>query len=237
MHSNLQHILTLAHLLKLGKGSACTEITTAELGNFINRSQQSASKYLVDLEKAGFLERTKAGQKFRVMITDRGVDEVLNLHETIKRSVEVLDRSGLQLDGKVVSGMGEGAYYMSLDGYRTQFSEKLGYEPYAGTLNLKLSSQTSIRMRSIMDSYPSIFVRGFADSSRSYGWVKCYPAVLNNGALEKAAVVVLERTHYDKSVLEVIAPICIKESLGIKNGDYVKVSLIMTSKDTEFDTN
>lgn len=231
MHPNLQHILTLAHLLKFGKGGACVEITTTELGNIISRSQQSASKYLVELEKAGLLERTKAGQKFRIMITDRGVDEVLNLHETIKGSIEVLDKSGLQLDGKVVSGMGEGAYYMSLEGYRNQFNEKLGYEPYAGTLNLKLLNQSSVRMRSMMDNYPSVFIRGFTDSSRSYGWVKCYPAILNDGAVDKAAVIVLERTHYDNSMLEVIAPIGIKDLLGIKNGDFVKVFVTMTPKD------
>ncbi|MGB7665550.1 MAG: DUF120 domain-containing protein [Nitrososphaeraceae archaeon] len=231
MHPNLQHILTLAHLLKFGKGGACVEITTTELGNIISRSQQSASKYLVELEKAGLLERTKAGQKFRIMITDRGVDEVLNLHETIKGSIEVLDKSGLQLDGKVVSGMGEGAYYMSLEGYRSQFNEKLGYEPYAGTLNLKLLNQSSVRMRSMMDNYPSVFIRGFTDSSRSYGWVKCYPAILNDGAVDKAAVIVLERTHYDNSMLEVIAPIGIKDLLGIKNGDFVKVFVTMTPKD------
>ena len=231
MHPNLQHILTLAHLLKFGKGGACVEITTTELGNIISRSQQSASKYLVELEKAGLLERTKAGQKFRIMITDRGVDEILNLHETIKGSIEVLDRSGLQLDGKVVSGMGEGAYYMSLEGYRSQFNEKLGYEPYAGTLNLKLLNQSSVRMRSMMDNYPSVFIRGFTDSSRSYGWVKCYPAILNDGAVDKAAVIVLERTHYDNSMLEVIAPIGIKDLLGIKNGDFVKVFVTMTPKD------
>ena len=201
------------------------------LGNIISRSQQSASKYLVELEKAGLLERTKAGQKFRIMITDRGVDEVLNLHETIKGSIEVLDKSGLQLDGKVVSGMGEGAYYMSLEGYRNQFNEKLGYEPYAGTLNLKLLNQSSVRMRSMMDNYPSVFIRGFTDSSRSYGWVKCYPAILNDGAVDKAAVIVLERTHYDNSMLEVIAPIGIKDLLGIKNGDFVKVFVTMTPKD------
>ena len=188
MHLNLQHVLTLTHLLKLGKGGTCIEITTTELGNIINRSQQSVSKYLVELEEAGLLERTKAGQKFRIMITDKGVDEVLNLYETVKNSVEILDSSGLLLDGKVVSGMGEGSYYMSLSGYRSQFNEKLGYEPYAGTLNLKLLNQSSMRMRRMMDNYPSIFVRGFTDSSRSYGWVKCYPAILNNGALNKAAV-------------------------------------------------
>lgn len=230
MHPALQHILILAYLLKFGKGRACVEITTTELGNMIGRSQQSASKYLVELEKARLLERTKAGHKFRVIITDKGVEEVLNLYETIKGSLELRDKSGLQLDGKVVSGMGEGAYYVSLGGYRSQFVEKLGYEPFAGTLNLKLLNQSSIRMRSLIDNYPSKFVRGFSDSTRSYGWVKCYPAILNEGALDRAAVIILERTHYDNSMLEVIAPVCIKDSLGIKNGDVVNVLVPMASK-------
>ena len=34
---------------------------------------------------------------------------------------------------------------------------------------------------------------------------------------------VLERTHYDNSLLEVIAPVCIKDYLGIRNGDKVKI--------------
>ena len=37
--------------------------------------------------------------------------------------------------------MGEGSYYMSLKGYKKQFKEKLGYEPFPGTLNLKLEDK------------------------------------------------------------------------------------------------
>ena len=51
------------------------------------------------------------------------------------------------------------------------------------------------------------------------------------GDVDKAAVIVLERTHYDNSMLEVIAPIGIKDLLGIKNGDFVKVFVTMTPKD------
>lgn len=87
----------------------------------------------------------------------------------------------------------------------------------------------------MIDNCPSVFVRGFSDSRRSYGWVKCYPAILNEGALDRAAVIVLERTHYDNSMLEVIAPVSIKDSLGIKNGDVVKVLVPMTSKGTSLE--
>jgi riboflavin kinase, archaea type len=229
MHPNLQHILTLAQLMKFGARGKYVEITTTELGNIINRSQQSASKHLVELEKAGLVERTKAGQKFQILVTEKGYEEVHHLHEIIRSSVEILENACLQFEGKVVSGMGEGAYYMSLEGYRKQFKEKLGYEPYAGTLNVRLLNQSSMRMRSMIDTYPSVFVHGFSDSSRTYGWVKCYPAVINDGIINKAAVIVLERTHYDNSMLEVIAPICIKDHMGIKNGDIIKVLMMLNS--------
>jgi riboflavin kinase len=121
--------------------------------------------------------------------------------------------------------MGEGAYYMSLEGYRKQFKEKLGYEPYAGTLNVRLIDQISMNARRDLGKHPSVFINGFSDGTRTYGWVKCYRAVINDGTVNNAAVLVLERTHYDDSMLEVIAPESIKQKTGIKNGDKVKVQV------------
>jgi riboflavin kinase len=119
--------------------------------------------------------------------------------------------------------MGEGAYYMSLEGYRKQFKEKLGYEPYPGTLNVRLTDQVYMNARRELGRHPSIFLDGFSDGTRTYGWVKCYRAVINNSV--KAAVLVLERTHYDDTMLEVIAPMSIKQASGIKNGDRIKVQV------------
>jgi CTP-dependent riboflavin kinase len=54
------------------------------------------------------------------------------------------------LEGTVFTGLGEGAYYISKETYLKQLTEKLGFEPYLGTLNLKLSSDYDIKTR--MDS-------------------------------------------------------------------------------------
>jgi riboflavin kinase len=118
---------------------------------------------------------------------------------------------------------------MSLNGYRKQFKEKLGYEPYPGTLNVKLLDQIFMNARRDIGKYPSIFIDGFSDDVRTYGWVKCYHANINNGAINNAAVLVLERTHYDDSMLEVIAPISIKESVSIQNGDKISVKVQIKS--------
>lgn len=217
----LQHILTMVQLLTKGARHNFVEVTTADLGKNIGRSQQAASKHLLDLETAGYIERTKRGQKFAVRVTDKGYSEIQTLFSSLKSALESAP-STIDFEGIVVSGMGEGAYYMSLAGYKKQFLDKLGYEPYPGTLNIRLSDPVYMTARRELGRHPSIFVDGFSDGTRTYGWVKCYRASIN-GAVDNAAVLVLERTHYDDSMLEVIAPMSIKEVAGIRNGDKVRV--------------
>jgi riboflavin kinase len=219
----LQHILTMVQLLSKGARHNFVEVTTSDLGKNIGRSQQAASKHLLDLETAGYVERIRRGQKFAVRITDKGYTEIQSLFASLKAALESAPAT-IDFEGTVVSGMGEGAYYMSLEGYRKQFLEKLGYEPYPGTLNVRLTDQIFMTARKELGRHPSIFLEGFSDGTRTYGWVKCYRAAINDGAVD-AAVLVLERTHYDDSMLEVIAPMSIKDATGIKNGDRVKVQV------------
>ena len=222
----LQHIMTLIELLSKRAHHNFVEITTAEIGKSIGRSQQAASKHLLDLEISGYIERLKKGQKFAVKVTDKGYSEIQNLFLSLRAALESVPAT-IEFEGNVVSGMGEGAYYMSLEGYRKQFKEKLGYEPYLGTLNVQLSDQIYMNARLQLGKHPSIFINGFSDGTRTYGWVKCYRATMNDGAILNAAVLVLERTHYDDSMLEVIAPISIKQTAGIKNGDRIKVEVLL----------
>jgi riboflavin kinase len=220
----LQHILTIVELLSKGARHNFVEVTTTELGKEIGRSQQAASKHLLDLENSGYIERAKKGQKFAVRVTDKGYSEIQGLFSSLRSALESAP-AAIEFEGSVVSGMGEGAYYMSLEGYRKQFREKLGYQPYPGTLNLRLTDQIFMNARRELGKHPSIFLDGFSDGTRTYGWVKCYRAAINDGAVDNAAVLVLERTHYDDSMLEVIAPMSIKQAAGIKNGDRVKVQV------------
>jgi riboflavin kinase len=201
-------------LLSKGARHNFVEVTTAELGKSISRSQQAASKHLLELENSGYIERIRRGQKFAVRVTDKGHTEIQNLFSSLHAALES-SPAAIDFEGSVVSGMGEGAYYMSLEGYRRQFKDKLGYEPYPGTLNVRLVDQLYMNARRELGRHPSIFVDGFSDSTRTYGWVKCYRAIVNDGAVDNAAVL----------VLEVIAPVSIKQAAGIKNGDRIKVQV------------
>ena len=220
----LQHILTMTELMGLGALHNYIEVTTTDLGKSIKKSQQAASKHLLDLETVGYIERLRRGQKYRIKVTDKGYLEIKTLFLTLRSVLEQTLNASIDFEGRIVSGMGEGAYYMSLKGYRNQFIEKLGYEPYPGTLNIKLVDQIFMQARREIGKYPSIFIEGFNDNTRTYGWVKCYPASIN-GTTNNAAVLVLERTHYDENMLEVIAPVSLKDTTGMKNGDKVTVKV------------
>ena len=220
----LQYILTIVELLSKGARHNYVEVTTTELGKSIGRSQQAASKHLLDLENSGYIERIKKGQKFAVRITEKGYSEIQSLYSSLKSALESMPTT-INFEGNVVSGMGEGAYYITLEGYRRQFREKLGYEPYPGTLNVRLVDQVFMNARRELGKHPSIFINGFSDGTRTYGWVKCYRATIKEHLVSRAAVLVLERTHYDDSMLEVIAPVSIKQATGIRNGDRIRVEV------------
>lgn len=223
----VQHILTLAELLAKGARHNFVSITTSSLGKSIHRSQQAASKHLLELERDGYIERIRSGQKVSVRITTKGHAEMARISSILRSSLES-SPSYLEFKGTIISGMGEGAYYMSMKGYTKQFKTKLGYTPFPGTLNVKLKNKEYTEAKRSLDVYGGIMINGFSDGKRTYGWVKCYPAKINNSI--DSALITLERTHYDDSVIELISYTNIKKAAKLSTGSQISVRIPITSK-------
>jgi riboflavin kinase, archaea type len=219
-----QHIVILSELLLCGAKNNYVELTTTEIAKKIKRSQQLASKELLDLEFFGYISRNKKSKKYTIKVTEKGYQQVNDLFLFLKTAIESF-KYIIDFEGHIITGMGEGAYYMSLNGYKQQFKEKLGYEPYPGTLNIKLNSMLYVEAKKEMLKYPSIDIEGFSDQSRTFGWVKCYPAYINDSVNINSSILILERTHYDDSIIEIIAPFSIKEQFSLKNGDYIRLKV------------
>ena len=219
-----QHVVILSELLLCGAKNNFVGLTTGEIAKKIKRSQQLASKELLDLEFFGYIKRNKKSKKYTIKVTENGYQKVYDLYLFLKTAIESFKHI-IDFEGHIITGMGEGAYYMSLKGYKQQFKEKLGYEPYPGTLNIKLNSSLYVEAKKEMLKYPSINIEGFSDQSRTFGWVKCYPAYINDSDNINSSILILERTHYDDSIIEIIAPFSIKEQFSLKNGDYIKLKV------------
>ena len=223
----VQHILTLAELLAKGARHNFVTITTLSLGKSINKSQQAASKHLLELEKDGYVERIRSGQRVSVRITTKGHTEMARISTILKSSLES-SPSYIEFKGTIVSGMGEGAYYMSMKGYEKQFKSKLGYIPFPGTLNVKLKDKEFIEAKRTLDTHSGIMINGFSDGKRTYGWVKCYPSKINNSI--DAALITLERTHHDDSVIELISKENIKKTTKLSTGSQISIRVPIRSK-------
>jgi riboflavin kinase len=215
----------LYKLAEMGAGSRTIKVSTEYLAERIMASQQTASRYLIQLEKTGWINRDIRPEGCLIRITDSGMAKLKKLHSSLRLIMEAEYPPSVTLEGVVFTGLGEGAYYVTRDGYRRQFIEKLGFDPYPGTLNLKLTTEYDMKTRSELETYPSIEIEGFTDETRTFGSVKCYPAIINNKV--KGAVIFAMRSHYNASALEVIAPNFLRSQLKLKDGNKVKVEALI----------
>jgi riboflavin kinase len=215
---------TLFKLAEMGASRRTVKISTEYLAKRIGLSQQSASRHLIRLEKRGWITRTITPEGCLIRITDSGVSELKKLYSGLQAIFEAAYPLSVTLEGILFTGLGEGAYYVTRNGYRKQFIEKLGFDPYPGTLNLKLTSDYDMKTRMELESYPAIEIQGFKSKTRTFGPVKCYPAIINNKV--KGAVVAALRSHYNSWVIEVIAPYYLRGKLKLKDGHKVKVEIL-----------
>jgi len=218
-----RHFFALYKLAEMGASRRTIKVSTEYLAEKMGLSQQTASRHLIQLEKMGWIKRGITPNGCLIGITEAGAKELKRLYSGLHQIFEAAYPSSVTLEGVLFSGLGEGAYYIGKDGYRKQFIEKLGFDPYPGTLNLKLTTDYDMKTRMELENYPAIELQSFKNETRSFGAVKCYPAVINNRV--KGAVVFAMRTHYNSSVVEVIAPTFLRGSLKLKDGNKVKVEI------------
>jgi len=217
-------LITLYKIAETAGSIGEAKCTTTEIAEKLGLSQQTASRHLIELEKLGHIKRMKATRGELIQITPKGAEELNQMYLTLQKIFEGPKREVL-IEGRVFTGLGEGAYYVSQNGYRRQFIEKLGFDPYPGTLNLKV--EKSRREREILETYPAITLEGFINGTRSFGQVKCHRAKVNDRV--DGIVVTALRSHYREDVLEIVAPKNLRKILGLKDGDSVKVRVFIST--------
>ncbi len=213
----------LLHLAKLGALRKAVFINTFELAKELGTSQQTASRRISGLEAKGYIKRGVGRRGQTIVITEEGARKLMAVYVTLHASLSEALKS-VVISGEVFTGFGEGAYYVSLDGYKTQIIEKLGFDPYPGTLNLKLTDPSDMYFREVLSHRAGILIRGFSDGRRTYGSVKAFKAKVHD---IDAAVLFIERTHYGRDTLEVIAPVKLRQVLNLKDGDRVSVEVYL----------
>ena len=98
----IQHLLTLTYLLSKGAKYNYVSITTSFLEKNIQKSQQAASRHLLELEQNNFIERIINGRNISVKITPKGFSEMVKLSSILQKSLDS-SPSHVELKGTLVS--------------------------------------------------------------------------------------------------------------------------------------
>lgn len=217
-------IIALQELLKLGASKGSVALNTHQFARILGISQQGASRRLLELEREGLVERRVSRKGQAVKLTPVAT-ELLREHYLELRSIfEGTGEKPLFFEGVLFTGLGEGRYYVSLEGYRKHFVEKLGFEPFPGTLNLRLTSVHDLTERARLEERKYILIPSFENGVRTYSSVKLVMAKVNDSV--DGAVLLIERTHYGKDVLEIVAPMDLRSRFKLKDGDRVRVQIL-----------
>ncbi len=198
-------------LLKKGGHREPVRMTTSEIAIAINKSQQTASRELIMLEDEGMLERKKS----TVKLTEKAVKQAEDVCMALRAALSAA--GDIKFSGALVTGLKEGKYYLSQNGYISQVKEKLGFSPFPGTLNIQIAAN-QIEKRLELRAREGIGINGFESAGREFGPMKAYKCRINH---TQAAIVFPERSHHGLNVLEIIAPVNLRSHLKIKDGDTV----------------
>ncbi|MEM2535466.1 MAG: DUF120 domain-containing protein, partial [Candidatus Hadarchaeales archaeon] len=169
----MEEIKLLLEVAKAGGVSGSTSLTLRELSRRMGKPPSTLARWLRRLEERGWLERSPEGRGQRLRLSPRGLAFLKALYTELGEVLEGREEV-MRLEGVVVSGLGEGSYYVKQEGYRKQFQEQLGFVPFPGTLNVKLNG-SSRQAREVLQELPGVMLKGFRTQERSFGEVKCFP--------------------------------------------------------------
>jgi len=123
----------------------------------------------------------------------------------------------MRIKGRVVKGMGISKKFLAINWVNQQLCEKLSFLPFQGTLNVALDD---VKLQSMLKEKCTgrlvSCAEGFCD------------AVLIRGSINdryECGVVIPLVEKYDEGLLEVVAPVHLKQALHIDDGDEVTLNL------------
>jgi len=117
----------------------------------------------------------------------------------------------MEITGKIISGTHKGSYFMSLEVYKEEFRKKLKFEPFPGTLNLKISPENTGNISNMQDKM------GVIKGTGNYGDVKFLPAQLNG--IVNGAILFPVKTEHSPEILEFVAKENLRITLKLEDGD------------------
>jgi riboflavin kinase, archaea type len=126
----------------------------------------------------------------------------------------------MRIKGRIAKGIGESGSFLGIPWVNRQLCDKLEFQPWEGTLNIVVDDQDVQRLLKEKGKERLVAEQaGFCDAL-------LFPGLLNERY--ECGIVLPLVPDYSVTLLEIVAPIKIKETLGVDDGDEVIVDIFIS---------
>lgn len=126
-----------------------------------------------------------------------------------------------KLTGRVVTGLGQGAQLTQLEWARAQFVDKLGIDPFPGTLNVMVDASDASAWEQWKTAPGVEIVPPNAD------WCNARAYPIRVAGRVNGAIILPEVAGYSPTQIEIIANVSLRETLQLNDGDALALELAM----------
>lgn len=158
----------------------------------------------------------------RAVHIQRGDDPPLAHSPRIKSldALVPLATASALLRGRVERGKGEARRFTQLDWVREQISERIGFDLFAGTLNVRLVEARDLADWQRVRQSPGVAL----EPSPGYCAARCYPAWAEGSV--PCAIVLPQVPGYPADIVELVSPLSLREVLDLADDDPVSVAVL-----------
>jgi len=128
----------------------------------------------------------------------------------------------MKLKGKLAVGRGEGRHFLALQQYKDGFLEKLGFEPYEGTLNILVCEKDVPNLLEIKKN-AKISILGFVHEKREYCQIKACKAKVRDS---EGALVFPGINMHPAEIAEFVCTESMREKYKLADGDGLEVEVL-----------
>jgi CTP-dependent riboflavin kinase len=134
-----------------------------------------------------------------------------------------------RMTGVIFSDLGLASAFMSLGWVQRALSESLGFEPFPATLNVRPKAaedaETWRRMQARFAGIPLLSSHDGFCSAHLYQ-VEVSGRSNSGANVVRAAILVPEVKDYPSDKMEIVAPVHLKDHLGLRDGDALTLEFL-----------
>lgn len=124
--------------------------------------------------------------------------------------------------GRLVTGIGQGRHFTRLEWARRLFIDRLGIDPYPGTINLAVVAADQLAVWQRLAATPGIRIDNPGDGPHDCD-ARCYRIAIEDRY--DGAIVLPEVDGYPPGQIEIISAVGIRGALALADGDTVRLQI------------